>query len=83
MDAPRGASSGCCSVLLKYMVTRLALLELATIPVLLWPEKVRESCSVCVEAAVLVCMWCLGHFVASYHQIRVQWMSVHVAGTQQ
>ena len=31
-----------------YLVTRLALLELATIPVLLWPEEVRGSCSVCV-----------------------------------
>ena len=40
-------------------------LELATIPVLLWPEKVRGSCSVCVKAAVLVCMWCLCRFVAT------------------
>ena len=35
-------------------------------PVLLWPEKVRGSCSVCVKAAVLL------HFVAQYHQITDQ-----------
>ena len=77
-------TSGRCSeykLATVYLVTRLALLELATIPVLLRPEKVSGSCSVCVKAAV----WCAcgACDICSYHQIRVQWMSVHVAGTQQ
>ena len=63
MDALR-VHSGHCSELLATLGD--SLLELATIPctiqcdvaclspVLLWPEKVRGSCSVCVKAAVSV-----------------------------
>ena len=48
-------------------------------PVLLWPERVRGSCSVCVKAAVLVHVHVVP-VIAQDHQVRVQWMSV--ASTQ-